>query len=140
MREPYKPRKRDSTTITREYGYFSRIKTRKGKKRRQSTEYRKTRGEKVLLAKLGDLELYVYPKDYPDRVFLGIFPMSTCISEEQLGLLFNIYNKSKWYLKEDWTRKDTWRKGANSLRRRIQRSYARGLERQKKRRKDRFST
>lgn len=122
-----KPRKPQTITRTTEYGYFIRKKLRKGKIRRQKTVKLPAKGKKVVLAKLNDIEIYVYPYDYPDKVFFGIYPLSTMIGEDDLSKLFGIYNKIRWYLKEEWTKKGDSRSKAKYPRQRIVNAYNAGL-------------
>lgn len=128
-----KTRKQETITRTTEHGIFIRRKIRKGKKRKQKTITMTKNDKKVILGYIGDFELYVYPYDYPDKVFFGAFPISTCIEQSNLGQLFSAYNKARTYLNGEYFSKPNWRKGANSRRRAVQRAYNRGLESVKKR-------
>lgn len=124
-----------SRTITKERGYFTRTKIRIGKKRRQKTEYIDTSKKKVVLAKIGDLEFYTYPFDYPDTVFAGIFPMSTQLSKADVRTLFGVCNKLRWYFNNEWENEPGRSKGANALRRAIEQAYDSGWKQAKKLRK-----
>lgn len=124
--------KKPTMSITREYGYFQRIKTRRGTKKRQKTIRLKNNPEKVVIDRIGDLEFYVYPYSFPDRLFIGIYPMSTSIEIEDFKRLFGIMNKIRWYLEEDWVNKPKTEKGAKFLRKRIVKAYNIGLDKLKK--------
>lgn len=115
--------KKPSVTRTSEYGYFIRRKVRRGRKQRQKTEYLKKSSKKVIIDRIGDLEIYVYPKDFPDKVFLGIYPMSTMIDSRDYNRLFGILNRIRWYFNDDWVSDRKRGKEANSLRQRIVNSY-----------------
>lgn len=85
----------------------------------------------MVLGKLNDIEIYVYPYEYPDKVFLGIYPLSTVIGIEDLPKILGLYNKIRWYLQEDWLRKPKTEKGAKYPRERIVRAYNTGLDERK---------
>lgn len=129
---PNKSGKKPTMTITREYGYFSRVKTRRGTKKRQKTVKLQNNPEKVVIDRIGDLEIYCYPYSYPDKIFIGIYPMNTVLGREDFKRLFGIMNKIRWYLDEEWISKPKTEKGAKFLRRRIVKAYNSGLERLKK--------
>jgi len=95
-----------SITKTVETGAFYRTVIRKGKKRKQKT-IRLTKNEKkVTLGYIGDFEVYIYPYDYPDTVFIGKFPVSTKIEGTDWRKLYRIARKVKWYLTgEAWKTK-----------------------------------
>ncbi|GAG81481.1 unnamed protein product, partial [marine sediment metagenome] len=61
-----KPTTTKSVTRTTEYGIFIRKKIRKNGKRKQKTTKIKRNPEKVKLGKVGDIEFYAYPFQYPD--------------------------------------------------------------------------
>jgi len=115
--------KKLSVTRETERGYFIRTKVRHGKKRHQKTIKLKPSHKKVIIDQIADLQIYVYPKDYPDKVFLGIYPMSTMIGEEDYKRLFGILNKIRWYFDDQWVKHPKREKGAKFLRRRIVNSY-----------------
>lgn len=83
----------------------------------------------MILNRIGDLEIYVIPSDFPDKAFIGIYPMSITISESDLHEIIRTYNILKWYFKGQWQRKKTWRKGANSRRSDIVMAYNSGSKR-----------
>ena len=124
--------KRESTTRETEYGYFIRQKVRHGKKRRQKTTRLPKNPEKVTLAKLGDLEFYILPKAFPDKVFIGLYPLSTYVEEHQINDFFRIYNQIRWYFNEGWQREENTTKRANLTRQRIERAYNAGISKLKK--------
>jgi len=126
-----KPRNRPTRTHTKEYGYYIREKWSKGKKRKQKTTKVKKNSEKVLLCRIGDVELYVYPKDYPDKIFMGIFPMSTTLEAFQVKDLLRAYNRAKWFINGDWQKTPRSAIGAKSLRQRILKSIDLGVKRMK---------
>lgn len=134
-----------SETIIEETGVFKRTLWRKGKQKRQRTERKKKNPAKVVLAKIGDLDLYVYPYDFPDKVFLGSYPNFTMsLDKADVKKLFKIYNISKWYLDQEGFTKPKGdrksRRGADARRRSIQKAYSYGLnkikELQKRRKKE----
>ena len=98
--EFFKPRllkefekKYPSRTKIEEHGVFKRIYQRKGTQKRQKTERMKDNPAKVVInhvgSSLGQLEVYVYPYDYPDTVFLGKYPVfSVGFTELQAKQLF----------------------------------------------------
>ena len=127
------------TQIT-EHGVFKRVYTRVGKKKRVETQRLKKNPKKVRLGKIGDLEIYVFPYDYPDRVFLGKYPeFKMSIDMHQLGQWFSMYNVMSWFLSGSWekevkkpTRKQ---KRSNRTRQRILTAYNLGLEELKSKKK-----
>lgn len=125
----------ESYTKTVESGAFIRTIRRKGKKRKIKTERFKKNEKKVILGHIGDFEVYVYPYDYPDKVFLGQFPISTMLDNSNFAQLLSNYNKVKSFLEGNYFSKPNWRKGANSRRRDIQRAYNRGLTAQRSKKK-----
>lgn len=127
-----KPTKTESKTVIKERGSYERTYVREGKKYRQKTKRYKKNPERVLLAKHGDMELYCYPFQYPDTVFLGIYPYSIQLNQSDLTMFFNFHNKAKWFLNEEAFRKPKRRKGANARRRAIVRAYGEGLNKLKK--------
>jgi hypothetical protein len=122
----------DSITRTTESGAFIRTTIRKGKKRHQDTKRIKKNDKKVILGNVGDFEVYVYPYDFPDTVFIGTFPVSTQISTENVNQLIGAYNRAKAYLEGNYFNKPNWRKATNSRRRAIKKAYNMGLNDSKK--------
>jgi len=118
----------ESTTITTESGAFIRKTVRKGKKRRQKTVRMTKNQKKVILCKIGDFEVYVYPYDYPDTVFMGEFPVSTQIERGTEPQFFRAYNLIRAYFSEAYFNNDGKRKATNARRRTIQKAYNLGLK------------
>lgn len=119
-----------SITKTVESGAFIRTVIREGKRRKQKTRKFKKNENKVVLGHIGDFEVYVYPYNYPDRVFIGQFPISTEIENSTVACLISAYNKSKTYLDGYYFSKPKRRKGTNVRRQAIQRAYNNGLNEQ----------
>lgn len=113
---------------TVESGIFIRTKWRKDKKTHQKTLKIKANMKKVILGHIGDFELYVYPFDYPDKLFLGKFPTSTIIESTNVKQFLGAYNQSQWFLSGKAFSKPTNRKGANMRRQQIQTAYNHGLK------------
>jgi len=134
-----KPREHKSRTETTEYGSFIRKKTRYGKKRKQKTVILKKNPEKVVLGKIGDIEVYVYPFQYPDKIFFGLFPMSCYLEEHQKEDVLVLYNRIRWFFKEDWTKKRKQTKHSKASRQAILKAYNVGLDKLKKANLDRDS-
>lgn len=128
---------KDNETITKtvESGIFIRTKLRKGKKTRQKTLKIKKNHKKVVLGHLGDFEVYVYPFEFPDKVFLGKFPVSTIIDSTNVQQVLGVYNQMRWFLKGEGFSKANKRKGANSRRQAIQTAYTNGLNELKDKKK-----
>jgi len=132
--------KTESATVIEEHGVFKRTFWRKGKQQHQKTERKKKNPEKVVLGEIGDLQIYVYPYDFPDKIFIGCYPkFSMVIGKEDLSKFFALYNKMRWYLEGEWyaKRKEGYYKpkrlkATERTRLHIQRSYNCGLERVKK--------
>lgn len=114
-------------TITEERGYFLRKRYRKGKTKRQKTTIIKPNMQKVKLMNINGLELYVYPQDFPDRVFIGIYPLSIELKQRDIRNLLGMYNKSRWFLANEWQKKRKQTKEAKTSRQAIIRGidYAR---------------
>lgn len=117
----------ESYTKTVESGAFIRTKIRKGRKTKTKTKRMQKNDKKVILGHIGDFELYAYPFQYPDVVFIGQFPVSTCIDNANINQLISCYNKARAYLAGNYFSEPNFRKGANSRRRDIQRAYNCGL-------------
>jgi hypothetical protein len=116
-----------SVTKTVESGAFIRTTWRKGKKKHQDTVKIKVNQKKVVLGFIGDFEMYVYPFDYPDTVFLGKFPVSTQIKSTNVKEVLGAYNQMRWFLANGAFSKDGKRKGVNARRRTIQSAYNSGV-------------
>jgi len=110
-------------TKTVESGIFIRTKWVKNGKKHQRTLKIKQNKKKVVLGFIGDFELYAYPFDFPDKVFLGKFPNSVIIDSTNVNSLLGAYNKTKWFLSNQAFSKPTNRKGANMRRQQIINAY-----------------
>jgi len=121
--------KTQTETITKEHG-FRRLIIRKGKTKRQKTEIIQKNPYKVTLDKIGDLELYCYPFNYPEQVFIGTGNESQTLNKYEIRQLFRFYNFSNWYLNGEWQHK-TKSKRTEKRRREIEKAYDLGLKRQK---------
>jgi len=95
----------------------------------------KQNDKKVILGHLGDFEVYVYPYDFPDTVFIGAYPVSTQITTGNIGEVMAAYSRASWFLAGNWQNKPNWRIGPNSRRRACEKAYNSGLETIKKARK-----
>lgn len=95
--------------------------------------------QKVVLGNIGDFEVYVYPYDYPDKIFVGKFPVSTMITSTNVNQVLGVYNQMKWFLSNAPYSKASWRKGANSRRQQIQQAYNLGLKSKTKPKSERKS-
>lgn len=124
--------KHASITRTTESGAFIRTIVRKGGKRRQKTVRIKKNQKKVVLGHIGDFEVYTYPYDFPDTVFVGKFPVSTKIEKGQERAILSVAQKIRHYLEGAYFNKPNWRKGANARKRAIRKSYNLGLEEQRR--------
>lgn len=109
-----------------EYGFYIREKWRSKKKRTQKTHRFPKNLEKVVIAQIGTLEIYVYPYQFPNQVFLGLFPINVKLSKYQANDLMRAFNTIRWYLEDKWTDKPTRNKKANALRRALQKAYLHG--------------
>jgi len=118
----------ESTTRTTETGAFIRVVVRKGTRRRQQTLRIKKNQKKVVLGFIGEFEVYVYPYDYPDTVFIGEFPVSTIIDSTNANMLLGVYNKIRSYLRGNYFSEPKRGKGANARRRTIKQAYNLGLK------------
>lgn len=127
-----------SVTRYTESGAFIRTIIRSGKKRKQQTRKFKKNDKKVILGHIGDFEVYCYPYDYPDTVFIGAFPVSTQLDNSNINGLIAAYNKARSFLNGNYFNKPNWRKGANSRRRDIKRAYNLGLNEQRSKEKPSF--
>jgi len=96
----------ETETILTETGIFKRIYHRIGKKRQVHTERTKKNPKKVVLARIEDLELYVLPYEFPDKIFLGKYPEFTMMLDKySIPKLMVFYNKARWYAKKEWQNK-----------------------------------
>lgn len=125
-------KKEESYTRIQESGAFIRTYVRRGKKRHVKTKRIRKNNKKVVLGSIGDLEIYVYPFDYPDLVFIGKFPVSTTVTRGNVNEVIAGYNKIKWYLSGEWQNGFKNGKGANSSRRAIITAYDLGWKQYKK--------
>lgn len=79
--------------------------------------------KKVVLANLGEFEFYCYPFDYPDKVFLGKFPISTTLCMNDVKQMMGISATLRWFIEGKAFIEPNWRKGVNARRRAIQKAY-----------------
>lgn len=126
-----KPSKRTSITTETQYGHFIIKKTRKGTRRKQKLTRIPKNKQKVVIGKIGELEIYVYPYNHPNKVFLGIFPISTYIEKHNFNDIWSIANKIRWFFKEEWDKEPKNSKGANKLREVIFSAYMEGFKQAK---------
>ena len=128
--------KNESETVIEESGVFKRTYHRKGKKKRVKTERQKKNPLKVTIGKIGELEVYVYPYEYPEKVFLGQYPQFTMVlSKDDLPRWFSTYNILRWYFNGEWQNKRKQTKQAKRARQAIVLAYNLGLKRQKEKAK-----
>lgn len=98
-----------SITRERRQGTFETLRVRRGLKKRQRTEKsreHKKNPRKVVLCKMGDLEIYVLPFDFPDKVFLGKYPVNVELDEFTFNFLFKAYNRIRWFLRGEWQKEE----------------------------------
>jgi hypothetical protein len=91
----------------------------------------KKNDKKVVLGHLGEFEVYIYPYDYPDTVFIGKFPVSTQIESDAWRNILKVAMRIKAYSENQYYKKDGWRKEANARRRDIKKAYNLGLKHEK---------
>ena len=129
-------KKQPSETVIKESGVYTRTYYRKGKKRQIHTEKVKKNPKKVLLERFGDLDVYVYPYDYPDKAHFGKYSskFSMTISKHDLPILLRIYQILRWYFSGYWQIKSNRTKQAKRRACAIQKAYNYALNEQ--RRKD----
>lgn len=120
-----------SMTKTTESGAFIRTTIRHNNKRKTKTERFKKNDKKVVLGFIGDFEVYAYPYDFPDRVFIGKFPVSTQLENANINTLFSVFNRARAFLNGDYFNKPNSRKAANSRRQQVQTAYNLGLNDQR---------
>lgn len=120
-----------SKSVEDEYGSFHRRIWREGKKKHTKTVKPIKNEEKVTLGFIGQIEVYVLPYSFPDRVFFGLYPYSTSIDKNDVSEIQSAYNKTRSFLREDWQIERRRGKGANARREAIVTAYNYGLESQK---------
>lgn len=126
----------ESITRTREKGTFERLYVRKGKKRKQRTERHKEMKKnkaKVTLCWIGEFEVYVYPYDYPHKVFIGKYPISGEITNYKQVLI--TMNKARWYIQGEWQKEVFSTKEAKSLGMACKRAYNYRLNQERRKEK-----
>ena len=125
--------KKETEQVTRETTFFrspdGEIK--------QTTEKKALHNpKKVVLYKIHDIELYVYPYDYPDKIFIGQFPNSIELDKTTVESVLKLYNIGKWFLNGFWARKPyRMTKEAHARRQALVQAYKMGLKTIKKARK-----
>lgn len=87
--------------------------------------------KKVILGRIGDFEVYVYPYDFPDTVFIGKFPVSTKIDIFCVNQLIQMYNRAKAYLNGNWQNVTQFTKEAKMTRHSIVKAYDLALNEQR---------
>ena len=106
-----------------EYGTFTRTISRRGSKRTVKTKTIAPNPAKVVLGHIGEMEVYVYPFDFPNNVFVGKFPNSTCLDRGDASMLHGLANICTWFLDGNAYTKHRMRKGAHARRRAILSAY-----------------
>lgn len=128
----------ESKTTIVEIGKFTRIYERKGKRKRVRTKREKKNPKKVVLAKINDLELYVIPYDFPDCVFLGVYPEFTMkLEKHDIPKLLVFYNKARWFIEQKWLKKRHRTKRAENTSTSILKAYNFGVKKLKEAQKRR---
>jgi hypothetical protein len=79
--------------------------------------------KKVIIGNIGDLEVYLYPFDFPDKAFIGKFPVSTPVSRSDLSNMMGIINTLRWFFDGKAFSEPKRRKAANARRRAIVSAY-----------------
>lgn len=88
---------------------------------------------KVTLVRLHNVELYVYPYDFPDVVFLGSYPHFTLeINKEDIKKFLIMYNRARWYFENHWQKNASKTKRAKRTSADISKAYNLGLNKLKK--------
>ena len=75
-----------------------------------------------------EFEVYVYPYDYPDKVFIGKFPVSTQIEADAWREFARVSLRIRSYSENHYFLKDGKRKGRNARACAIQKAYNIGLK------------
>lgn len=122
MNRAEKSESHPSTTLKKEYGYFIRTSWCKGKQKHTKTDIIPKSEAKISLGKVGDLEFYAYPAQYPDRVFIGLYPLSTAFVLQDLGKFLGMYNKMRTFLTNGYQNKAHTTKQGKVIRHSIERS------------------
>ena len=55
--------------------------------------------DRIVLGSVGKLELYCYPKLYPHRCFIGMYPKSSQIGEMEARTLMSLAMKALWFFR-----------------------------------------
>lgn len=118
----------NSYTKLTESGAFIRTVIRKDGKRHQNTKRITKNQKKVVLGFIGEFEVYVYPYDYPETVFIGKFPVSTSIDKTNVHSILGVYNRIRWFIDGEAFREVESKKGVQRLRQHIVSSYDEGLK------------
>lgn len=121
-----------------ESGAFVRTLYRKGTKRKQETRRMKKNDEKVVLGMLGDLEVYVYPYNFPSTVFIGKFPISTQITQQNRAEVITAARRIRWFLDGEWNSSSNQHKDSKTRRHTMIKAYNTGLKHQKERENSRI--
>jgi hypothetical protein len=129
----------ETITKTTESGAFIRTVIRHGKQRIQTTKRIKPNMKKVVLGYVGEFEVYVYPFDYPDKVFMGKFPVSTMLDSTNVKQILGVYNQMRWFLSGQAFNEPLKSKAANARRRAIVSAYNLALNEKRSNDKTRFS-
>jgi len=126
-------KKYPSRTQIEEHGIFKRTYQRKGKQKRQRTERLKKNPKKVTLCRVKELEIYVFPYEYPDTVFIGKYPtFSMALDRYDIPRLFVLVNKMRWFLDGKWQKRVNFTKEAQTHSALLQKAYNLGLDELKK--------
>jgi hypothetical protein len=118
------PTKKTPTVTKRvEHGTFTRTIIRRDKRVTVKTTYAKPNPKKVIIGKLGDLEVYVYPYDFPNRVFMGKFPVTFSLTKQDIAAMLGLASISTWFLNGNAFKSHRMGKAANARRRAILSAY-----------------
>jgi hypothetical protein len=115
--------KTPSVTKRVESGTFTRTIIRRDNKKTVKTTYVKPNPAKVVLGHIGEMEVYVYPYDFPSRVFIGKFPNSTSLEKSDVNALIGFSNQLRWFLDGEPYTRHRMGKAADARRRAILSAY-----------------
>jgi hypothetical protein len=112
-----------SVTKRVESGTFTRTIIRRDGRKTVKTTLIKPNKKKVIIGHLGDMEVYVYPFEFPNRVFIGKFPYSTSLDRQDAAKMFGLAHTMMWFLNEEPYKKVKRRKAPRMLSERIVSAY-----------------
>jgi hypothetical protein len=78
--------------------YREEIEKDEKKKERETVEIERN-PKRLVFGEVKDLQVYTYPYDFPNMIFIGIHPFSVGITERELNTLWGVLSRARAYFR-----------------------------------------